>query len=721
MSPVRSPDSPRKGTNLSYMPALDGIRGVGMLGIMGVHAGVWLTGGGFFLLDSFFALSGFLITSLLVVEWRKRGTIRLRQFWARRARRLLPALFLMLLGASFIFGVLVPRGTYPGFRGDALASLFYVANWHFIFNSSNYFVQTGLTSPLIHMWSLAVEEQFYLVWPLVFLAVMRFWRSLWALLAVCVIGALASAIEMALLYKPGNTTRLYFGTDTHAQSVLVGAALAVGLAIWSERRSRAGDPEAGANGELPSTTDWHVESRRGRRLLTVIGVVGVVVSGLMYATLNSTDSFSYRGGFLIASLAASAVLLSVSCVPLGPVSRTFSFAVFTYIGRISYGMYLWHFPLFTYINHARTGLTGWALFGVRFVITLAIATASFYLVERPIRMRTFITSRRAWVATPLAVGTVAVAVAAAGIAPAAANEVATPSGSVPATPIHGAIGITYQRAPVRVLLVGDSEALTLGLGVSVALQSDPGRYRIDLLDEGIVACGVADGSTFTKMGQAGQQVGWPCTADPAMGNCPPGGIFGPRRYVPCQAWTSAWADWVRQFSPNVVVLLAGGAEVLDRVYEGRTTDILNPSFASYVRSQLQRAVQIATADGALMVFMTKPCQDTGEQPNGEPWPEDSAARQKVYNSLLREVAAQDAGRVYVQDLNSYVCPGGHFSSVLHGVPVRSPDGVHFTNSGGEYVTPALVPYWEELGHLQEESTHGASVATNRLPAFFAPW
>lgn len=168
----------------------------------------------------------------------------------------------------------------------------------------------------------------------------------------------------------------------------------------------------------------------------------------------------------------------------------------------------------------------------------------------------------------------------------------------------------------------------------------------------------------------------------------------------------------------------GGSEVLDRVYDGRTTNILNPVFAAYVKSQLEKAVRIATAQGALMVFMTKPCQDTGEQPDGNPWPEDSPRRQSVYNSLLRQVARENPGRVYVQDLNSYVCPGGTYSEDLHGVPVRAPDGVHFTfgrtGTGGDFLAPAILPYWEELGHVQEARPGGASIGHNRLPEFLGP-
>ena len=268
-----SPDAPRKGATLSYLPALDGIRGVAMLGILGVHGGVYLTAGGFFFLDSFFALSGFLITSLLIVEWRKSSTIKLGAFWARRARRLLPGLFFMLLGVALLYGVFVQAGTYPTLRGDALSALFYFANWHYIASGSDYFHMTGLTSPLIHTWSLAVEEQFYLVWPLVVLGVMkltRFDAAQGSLVAVG--GAVASALEMALLYNPTNINRLYFGTDTHAQSVLIGATLALGLAVWAERH-RKGDEQ-----------DWQARTPWARTALTVIGVVGIVFSGVMFAT-----------------------------------------------------------------------------------------------------------------------------------------------------------------------------------------------------------------------------------------------------------------------------------------------------------------------------------------------------------------------------------------------------------------------------------------------------
>ena len=227
---------------------LDGLRAVAVALVLGFHFGVGWLGGGFFGVDVFYVLSGFLITGLLLAEYERRERIGLGAFWLRRARRLLPALLLVLVAVTLMVRFAEPAGAYPGYRGAAMSALFYVSNWWQIATSGNYFVSTGAVSPLTHTWSLAVEEQFYLVWPLVVLAVLHvagpFRRGVRVLLGVAAVGAVASAVEMAALYHPGaNTTRIYFGTDTHAQSVLVGAVLACLLTLVARRRGVTGmDP-----------------------------------------------------------------------------------------------------------------------------------------------------------------------------------------------------------------------------------------------------------------------------------------------------------------------------------------------------------------------------------------------------------------------------------------------------------------------------------------------
>ena len=240
------------GTQLTYMPALDGIRAVSILGIMANHGGFGWAAGGVISVNVFFVLSGFLITLLLMKEWTRSGTIRLRAFWARRARRLLPALF-VLLGAIGLYALFfAPGGTQGLLRADGLSTLFYFSNWHQIIAGQSYFAQVSAPSPLLHTWTLAIEEQFYLVWPIVVICVLKLTRSPRVLFAVAVLGVLASATEMALLFHPGvDPSRIYYGTDTRAQDILTGAALGILLfrrPAATSRRARAGALVDGGGG-----------------------------------------------------------------------------------------------------------------------------------------------------------------------------------------------------------------------------------------------------------------------------------------------------------------------------------------------------------------------------------------------------------------------------------------------------------------------------------------
>ena len=216
------------GTQLSYMPALDGIRAVSILGIMANHGGFAWAAGGVISVNVFFVLSGFLITMLLMKEWTRSGTIKLRAFWARRARRLLPALFVLLGGIGIFALFFAPSGSQGSIRTDGLSTLLYFSNWHQILAGQSYFAQVSAPSPLLHTWTLAIEEQFYLVWPIVVVCVLKWTRSPRVLLVVAVLGVLASATEMALLFHPHlDPSRIYYGTDTRAQDILTGAALGI--------------------------------------------------------------------------------------------------------------------------------------------------------------------------------------------------------------------------------------------------------------------------------------------------------------------------------------------------------------------------------------------------------------------------------------------------------------------------------------------------------------
>ena len=252
---------------------------------------------------------------------------------------------------------------------------------------------------LTHTWSLAVEEQFYLIWPLIVLGVFKVWRSTRVLLVVCLVGAVASALEMALLYSSSNVNRVYYGTDTRAQSLLIGAALAVALSMWADRRRQSGpevDDHRRAHRRLGGDPAWAARTDRGRHLVLAVGLAGVAGCVALWTTINYNDPLAFRGGFFLAALATSAVLFSVVCSQRSVLAVALSFSPLRYVGRISYGLYLWHYPLFLYIDNARTGLTGYPLFVVRVAATLVIATASFYLMERPIRQRNFLKGWQGW-------------------------------------------------------------------------------------------------------------------------------------------------------------------------------------------------------------------------------------------------------------------------------------------------------------------------------------
>jgi peptidoglycan/LPS O-acetylase OafA/YrhL len=686
----RDPDSPAEGPNLGYMPALDGVRGAAVLGVMAFHGGVSWLGGGFLSLDAFFVLSGFLITSLLITEWRSSGAIRLGAFWARRARRLLPALLLVLVFVVAYANWVAPPGTYPGLRLDALSTLFYVANWHFILVGSDYFARSGLPSPLTHTWSLAVEEQFYLIWPLVVLAALRFGRGLRTLMTVSVVGAVASAVAMALLFRSGaSITRLYFGTDTHGQSLLVGAVLAVVLAGRAAKPGRAGGP-GGRRPVLTGNPAWLASGRWAKWWLPLLGAAGAVMTGLLWWRASFTSRLVWQGGVFFAALSTAAVLCSVVCAPASLLAAALSFRPLRYVGRISYGMYLWHYPLFQWIDGARTGLTGTPLLALRFGATVAVASASFFLVERPVRQHRLLRQWRAWLVAPAAVGGVAAVLVVATTGPGAASPSAAPAPvhapiapvTPPRSPVvaaSGSAGAGGSAKPTTVLIVGDSTAITLG----IALSTHDQPYNAAIVNKGMLGCGVAE---MTQALTKSTVIGVPAGCNPSAPTS--------------SQWPALWAGWIAEHQPQVVAVLAGRWEVSTVDWGGHWTNIANPAFARYVEDQLRLAVQVASSGGARVALLTAPCYDGGEQPDGDSWPADSPARLATYNRLLAEVAAGSDGVASVVDLDALVCPRGTFATSIDGVTVRAPDGVHFpyyTVTASESPDPDTVTQVEAFG------------------------
>jgi len=363
---------------LPYLSGVDGLRAVAVCAVLVYHADPRLLPGGFLGVDVFFVISGFLITALLAGEWRRDGAIDLRAFWLRRARRLLPALYVLLF-AVLAYAVVFLPGEVAALRGDALAALAYVANWYFVFEQRSYFEAAGRPPPLRHLWSLAIEEQFYLLWPLLLAAGLRRLPRA-ALLLLVAGGAAASALWMALLYRPeADPSRVYFGTDTRATALLLGAALAL---VWPAARPgrRAGTAGAAA--------PW---------LLDVAGVAAAAFLGWCALRLNEFDPALYRGGFALVALATAVLLAAVAhpAARLGPLALGAPLLV--WIGRRSYGIYLWHWPVFVVTRpQLDVALEGWPLLAGRLALTVALAELCYRLIETPIRRGALARARRGW-------------------------------------------------------------------------------------------------------------------------------------------------------------------------------------------------------------------------------------------------------------------------------------------------------------------------------------
>jgi peptidoglycan/LPS O-acetylase OafA/YrhL len=353
-----------------YLPGLDGLRALSVTAVLLYHADLPWMPGGFLGVEVFFVISGYLITLLLTEEFARSARISLPNFWLRRARRLLPALYLLLATTSVVV-LLFYRGEAANLAAQVWSALSYVTNWYFIFSEQSYFALVERPPVFQHLWSLAIEEQFYLVWPLTLFGLLKVLGHNRRAMAMVIFGAAAlSTLWMAALFQPAvDPSRPYYGTDTRASGLLLGAALAL---LWRPNRS------------------WSGDDARSRNTLEAVGVVGVAVLVVCFLKLEEFNSFLYRGGFFVVGIASLLAIMS-AVHPATALGRlVLSNPVLVWIGLRSYSLYLWHWPIFVFTRPGLDQPLGlYPTLVLRLALTVIAADLSYRYVEVPIRNGAF--------------------------------------------------------------------------------------------------------------------------------------------------------------------------------------------------------------------------------------------------------------------------------------------------------------------------------------------
>ena len=377
------PQAFNSAARIPQLPALDGLRAVAVVAVLLWHAEVGVVRGGFFGVESFFVVSGYLITALLWTERRATGRTSLLGFWTRRARRLLPALYLLLL-VVMVALVVGWRDLVARARGDAAAAAVYVSNWYQLLSNQSYFAESGRPSPFKHLWSLAVEEQFYLVWPLLLLGLILLWRGhrvriAFSVAAMAVASGLATAITFVLRHDPGasipyDPSRLYYGLDTRAGGLLLGCALALVWRPWERS-------EADGEDEVPASTGLALPGWCG----VTLGLTGLVILLLCFWRLSDDLPLVYLGGLQLVAVATALVIVGTTG-KASLLTRVLGARPLVVVGRRSYSLYLWHWPVYVV---TRPGLdlpwTSGPTLVLRLVLSTALAELSYRFVEVPVR------------------------------------------------------------------------------------------------------------------------------------------------------------------------------------------------------------------------------------------------------------------------------------------------------------------------------------------------
>jgi peptidoglycan/LPS O-acetylase OafA/YrhL/lysophospholipase L1-like esterase len=621
-----APDAPADTQATGWRPGLDGLRAIAVLGVMAYHEPNLVLAGGFLGVDLFFVLSGFLITGLLLDEHRRSGKVSLRSFWNRRGRRLLPALGAMLLAVVVVTTLIGDVNQRRDLSGGLLSAVFYVSNWNLIAQHQSYFDQFTSLSPLQHLWSLAIEEQFYLLWPIVVIACLS--RSRKLLIGVTTVATLGSIGLMALFLGEGDPSRSYYGTDTRVFALLIGALGA--LFAWQLRPS-------------------------GRKTFFA-GVLGLVTLAGAFLFINDSDRWMYQGGFVVFALVALGVIILASGNTI--VSKAMAHPILRKIGFLSYALYLWHWPIRVFATDIRMNLPDTpagqiAGIAIRLLLTFAMAWLSMELVERWFRRSQLGVARFGigW----LGIGALLVGFALLA-APSAGSTIATSIGSDQAASRERTLAIPNDPTRPSLLIVGDSVALSLDNGIRNVINP-----KVSIVGGSELGCALLLSPKAM-------------TSD---GNWSKDG-------TQCPDHDDYWSKLVEAQNPDVVILLVGAWDLYARDWGNGPVAPGDREFDQNYSVAIDATLKVLSAKGAEVIVLTTPCFEPG--PGERAGPQHDIQRVQRIAELQREAVAKfnDLGpqtQASIVELQSVTCDNG-FTQNRDGVAWR-PDGVHFSVDGSK--------------------------------------
>ena len=622
---------------LPYEPSYDGLRGVGVVAVVVGHLG--RADGAVYALDLFFVLSGFLITGLMLRAVARFGSFQIVRFWGRRFRRLFPAMLLTIVFAMLYALLAADRGELHRIRGDGISALFYVNNWYAIANDNSYADIFRLPSPLQHLWTLSIEEQFYLVWPLLFGGVV--WllrnrtyreRALGVLATATVVSVFGLTRLIQLSRDVTDQSRLYYGTDTRSFALAAGSAVAALVVVVPRPKS--------------SKVVWFLDK---------IGVF--IIAGLITYWLTARINPAHVP---IHMFVMSDLLVLLGVWVLGDdraiwMRKALSPAPLVMLGVISYGVYLYHWPLVVWLTPERLGLDGWSRTGVVLVLSIVLAAISFVAFEQPI-MKGALPKWQGVVAIPVSILLVGgLVLYSTKDATSLADEVAG-LGSKQADGLQIVDNTPHPAPPNRphILIAGDSQAGTLGMGF-LRLQSSE---KISAMNRGTVGCGITldDGAARFN------------------------GFYEVADHPRCHEWPERWKEYVHEYRPNVAMLVVGNPGAGERKIDGQWYGSCSPEGRADVRSAAIEAIEILGAEKADVYVATALYLDTSGTYIGSKLTGYSATDTDCVNEEYKAAVAAVPGTRLI-DLNAELChPDGTCDATFRGARLRK-DGVHIENDG----------------------------------------